>query len=132
MKITIGAYALCDGTYPGGVALSAPRIQGDRKTDVFLSIGQPIPHAFDRTGRVATYSFEVERAHDDIDDAEQFILDHESNIPSVGDVTVTNEAGSPSSYVIPNGKLLRHELLLHEGKHTVHSYTIAGGQPASP
>jgi hypothetical protein len=132
MKITIGAYALCDGTYPGGVAVSDIRVSVERKADVFLPLAQANPKALDRFGRLATYAFQVERAHDSIDDAEEFILDHDSDVPSSGDITLTTEAASPASLVIPNGKLLRHASALLEGKHTVHSYTIAGGQPPSP
>jgi hypothetical protein len=129
MLVSIGAYNICDGTRSNGVALSELRLTGDRKFDVVDPLGQIIPIALDRIGRATDVSFQVKRSHGSLGAAEDFILGLESAIPATGTISVTTTGPSPATVTIPNGAIVEHSLVLHQGATTFHQYRIIGGAP---
>jgi hypothetical protein len=129
MQVSIGAYAICNGTFAGGVAIGNARVQMDRAIDLVVPIRALNPELFDRVARKITFTFEVERVHASAAAAELFILDLDGNLPSSGTVKLT-PTGSVSYRYIPNGRVLSH-VSEHMGSKTKTQYIIVGGQPSS-
>ncbi len=129
MTVTVGAYSLCDGTLPGGVAVSELRLSQRRIADIVPAIGGVSPVTYDRAGRPCAYSFTVKRTHADADAAEVFSIGLEDAVPAVGAITVTTTGPTPADFIIPNGKVQTIDLILIEGATTFHSYSIIGGPP---
>ncbi len=140
MLVKVGSYELCDGTLPGGVAISDLRVSNRHVFDEVIPIDTlpPItpedvisPIIFDRICAIANITFLVKRVHADLSAAEEFILELDSNIPEgIENVVFTTTSPSSSTVTIPNGVVTEHSLQEHEGAVTIHQYTIAGGAPA--
>ena len=132
MLVSIGGYALCDGTLSGGVAISALTVKSDRLIESVVQLPTSPPEAtalFMRSPQSADYTLTIVRTHDSTPAAELFILDLDNNVPDSGDIIVTTTGPSASSYSIPNGALLSHELMQQLGATTWHQYHIQGGSP---
>jgi len=129
MLVSIGSYAICDGTLTGGVAIGEGRLQMDRVFDVVIPVDQLDPTLFDRVCRKVTFTFQVQVAHGNADNSEQFILDLDGNLPSTGTVKLT-PTNSTSYRYIPNGVVTGHQTQ-QIGATTQTTYTIVGGQPTA-
>lgn len=127
MLVSIGGYSLCDGTLAGGVALSDLNFNVNRTFDLIDPLQQAAPVALNRTNRMIDVTFIVRRTLNSIGDAEKFILNLEDIIPQSGPIVITAGWVSPSPATIPNGVLLSHSLVLHNGSLMFHQYRIAGG-----
>jgi len=127
MLVSIGTYEICDGSLSGGVAVGNGRLQLDRVFDIVVPIAELNPELFDRVCRKSTFTFAVQRIFSDAGTAELFVMDLDSDVPSIGTVTITATDGS--TRIIPNGFVLNHQSQLNGATATI-TYTIVGGQPA--
>ncbi len=125
MLVSIGSYAICDGTLSGGVAIGQLRYQVARLIDVVAPIGVANPVLFDRVGRKTTIDFTVQRTHSDAGDAESFIANLDLELPSIGDVKITTTSGGVG--YLQSAKVTQHNSQ-QIGATTTTSYTIVGGQ----
>lgn len=130
MQCTIDTYAITDGTFSGGVALSDFRLRVDRIHDVVTPLGGASPVYFNRLVRKSTIDFVVARCHASAKAAEQFLFDHEFDLPSAGTVALLSEDGSITAYVW-NARLFSHQLNTEIGSTTMHAYHIEGGPLSS-
>ncbi len=94
------------------------------------------PVLIDRNKKRAEISFNVQRTHDSIKDAENYINDHEETIPRTGDIKLLAmpSIALPTGVValVVNGALLSQELVRQIGSFTEHSYQIAGSPIFAP
>src|SRR5215469_6207511 len=131
MLVSIGSYAICDGTLSGGVAVSVGRYDVERVTETVIPIPAGALNAvtFDRGTRKTTFQFTVQRTHASAKDAEDFVAGLDAALPSTGNVKLTLSDNSTVRY-IPVGKAIRHESTLL-GSLSTTIYTIIGGQMSS-
>jgi hypothetical protein len=129
MLVSINGYNLCDGTRSGGVALSELGFNVNRTFDVVDPLQQVSPIPLDRTTHILDITFTVRRVLNSLADAEKFILNLEDSIPSAGTILITAGWISPVPVTIPNGALLSHQLVAHQGATVFHQYRIVGGAP---
>lgn len=129
MLVSIGGISLCDGTRGGGVALSELGFNVNRNFDVVEPLQQVSIVPMDRGGRALDVTFTVRRVLSSLSDAEKFILNLEDSIPSTGIIVITAGWISPVPVTVPNGVLLSHQLIAHNGATMFHQYRIAGGAP---
>lgn len=129
MLISIGAYELCDGTLPGGVAISDLRPSNNRLFDVVVPLDDSDTELFDRVNTTCDLTLNVVRTHSSVAVAEQFIVQLDTNLPTSGVVTFTTTGPSPVTRTIPNGYIVDHTLLQQQGATTFHQYHIIGGPP---
>src|SRR3954466_2428373 len=109
MLVSIGTYALCNGTLLGGVAISALRLTDNRVYDVVIPLRDVAPVPIDRINRTTELSFTIKRTFNSLADCEKFILTLDGNVPETGDVTITTSDPSPVTVTIPNSAVLSHE-----------------------
>lgn len=130
MLISIGNYALCDGTRAGGVGATRLRFRVDRKIQVQDIFRADQVVTFDRGNRKTTVSFEVAQTFPTQEEADIFILTQEDNIPSSGIVTFTATKPNGQQVVryLADGKMPSHELIEQIGVTTRYQYTIVGGE----
>jgi len=129
MLVSIGTYAICDGTLSGGVAIGQARVQIDRGFDVVVPLAELNAIPLDRVYRKLTFTFQVQRTHTNAGAAELFILDLDSSLPSSGTVTIT-PTGNGSVRYVPNGAVTTHNSQ-QNGSTTTTQYTLIGGQPTA-
>ena len=129
MLVSIGNYALCDGTRSGGVGVTRLRFRVDRKLQVAEIFRAPEVTTFDRGNRKTTVTFEVSQTFDTLEDADVFVLTQEDNIPGTGLVTFTATKPNGQKVVryLAGGKIQSHELLEQIGVTTRYQYIIVGG-----
>ena len=125
MVVTIGTYAVCNGTLTGGVAVGKARYAIDRLFEVVVPVGAVSPRMFDRVGRKTTFTFTVQVAHSSATAAESFVADLDTNLPSAGTVKLTLSDGSTIRY-IPQGAVTLHSSEV-VGSLSTTTYTIVGG-----
>jgi len=87
---------------------------------------QLAPIVIDRNVVLTTIDFQISRVHATISAAEEFIFDHDANIPSFGDVQFTASDGDFRFLI--HARLITHQLIRYIGKTTTHAYHIEGGQ----
>ena len=129
MLVSIGNYALCDGTRSGGVGVTRLRFRVDHKLQVAEIFRAPEVTTFDRGNRKTTVTFEVSQTFDTLEDADVFVLTQEDNIPGTGLVTFTATKPNGQKVVryLAGGKIQSHELLEQIGVTTRYQYIIVGG-----
>lgn len=132
MLCTINDFPLCDETLAGGWSLKRLQLRMQRIFDVVIPIGELNPVLLDRNKRRVDISFSVERVHDSIKDAEEYITDHDTLIPRTGDIKLITMGTETVIALVVNGALLSHELVRQIGKFTEHSYRIAGSTQFAP
>ncbi len=130
MLCSIDDYFLADGTLENGFSLSGLRFRITRIFDVVIPIGEVSPVLYDRNKRRADISFNVQRVHASIKDAEIYINEHEETVPRTGDIKLYVSVygitiGTPVALVV-NGSLLSQELVREIGAFTEHAYNITG------
>jgi hypothetical protein len=136
MLISIGSYAICDGTLAGGVAIGQLRFGVDR----LIEIVEPIysaetdpnityPILFDRKNRKTSITFTVQRTHASAGAAELFIASLDSSLPSTGNV-ILEFTTTGTDWHIPKGKVINHSST-QLGATTTTTYTIVGGGAGS-
>jgi hypothetical protein len=130
MLISIGTYALCDGTRGGGVGTTRLRFRVDRAIQVQALFRAGQVSTFDRGNRKTTATFEITRTFRSQDEADVFVLEHEETVPSAGLVTFTAFRSNGQKVVryLAGGKVERHELVEQIGVTTRHQYSIVGGE----
>ncbi len=130
MLCSIGSYFLADGTLANGFSLTGLRFRITRIFDVVIPIGEVSPVLYDRNKRRADISFNVQRVHASIKDAENYINVHEETVPRTGDiklyVSVYGITSSTPVALVVNGSLLSQELVRQIGAFTEHAYNITG------
>jgi hypothetical protein len=131
MLVSIGTYAICDGTLTGGVAISDLRLRSDRLFDSVVPVGDVALTFFDRITSTTDVTFIVQRTFGSVRTAEKFILQLDTLLPASGALTFTTTGPSPDSRVIPNGFVLEHSLLQEQGATTFHQYHVVGGPPVA-
>jgi hypothetical protein len=129
MLVSIGTYALCDGTRPGGVGITGLRFRVQRKIQVAEWFRAQEIETFDRGNRETTVTFEVAQTFPTLEEAEVFVLTQEDNIPASGTVTFTAMKPNGQKVVryLAGGKVQSHELIEQIGVTTRYRYTIIGG-----
>ncbi len=136
MLCSIDEYFLADGTLAGGFALTNLRLKMQRIFDVVIPIGEISPVLFDRNKRRVEISFNVQRIHDSIKDAENYINIHEATVPRSGDIKLWAMPGVVASSAIValvvNGELISQELVREIGSFTEHAYQIVGSPIFAP
>ncbi len=136
MLCSIGSYFLADGTLANGFSLSGLRFRITRIFDVVIPIGEVSPVLYDRNKRRADISFNVQRVHASIKDAENYINVHEATVPRTGDiklwVSVYGIVSSTPVALVVNGSLLSQELVKEIGSFTEHHYEITGSLLFAP
>ena|SRR5215831_3467626 len=125
MLVSIGSYAICDGTLAGGVAVGDLRLRVDRIFDVVVPINDVSPVLFDRITSKSDITFSVYRTFDNINDSEDFLLELEENLPRTGNIQFTS--GSGLIRYIPNGSIVDYSLVKETGATMLHTYHIIGG-----
>ncbi len=129
MLVSIGSYAICDGTLGGGVAIGQLRFGVDRQIEIVVPIGVADPELFDRGGRISRITFTVQRTHATAGASELFIASLDSSLPSSGNVILTFTT-TFTQWHIPKGKVLNHSSI-QDGATTTTTYTIVGGGAGS-
>jgi hypothetical protein len=134
MLVSIGTYAICDGTLAGGVAISGLLLKSDRLFEFVIPIGDSEVYAlnFDRVNSKTDLTFTVGRTWGSVALAETFILQLDTLLPSTGVITLTTTGPSPDTRVIENGVVMDHTLISESGATTFHKYHIVGGPPVAP
>jgi len=129
MLVSIGTYALCDGTRAGGVGVTRLRFRVERKIQVQQIFRADDIVTFDRGNRRTTVIFEVSRTFASQDEADVFVLEQEDDLPSTGIVTFTAFKPNLQKVVryLAYGKVQSHELIEQIGVTTRHQYQIVGG-----
>jgi hypothetical protein len=129
MLVSIGTYALCDGTRSGGVGVTRLRFRVHRKLQIAEYFRAPEIETFDRGNRETTVTFEVSQTFPTLEEADVFVLTQEDNIPSAGVVTftATKPNGQKVLRYLAGGKVQSHELVEQIGVTTRYRYTIIGG-----
>lgn len=129
MLVSIGSYALCDGTRAGGVGVTRLRFRVDRKLQVQEVFRAEEVATFDRANRKTTVTFEVSQTFTSQEEADFFVLTQEENIPSSGIVTFTATKPNGQKVVryLAGGKVQTHELVEQIGVTTRYQYSIVGG-----
>jgi len=129
MLISIGTYALCDGTRTGGVGTTRLRFRVSRKLQIQEIFRADQVITFDRGNRQTTATFEITRTFATQDEADVFVLEHEETVPSSGLVSFTAFMPNGQKVVryLAGGKIEQHELTEQIGVTTRHQYTIVGG-----
>jgi hypothetical protein len=126
MKIKISEFWLCED---GQLAPNSLRINGRRSSQIAQILRAAAAKVWNRQNTVTTISFSVVREHDTTRAAEEYMLQHEVNIPSGGIVTFfcTDEHGAESVFYFDAGALDTTEAA-QIGVSTEHSYTLLGGR----
>ncbi len=136
MLCSIGSFFLADGTLANGFSLTGLRLRITRIFDVVIPIGEISPVLYDRNKRRADISFNVQRVHDSIKDAENYINVHEETVPRTGDiklyVSVYGITSSTPIALVVNGALLSQELVREIGAFSEHHYEITGSLLFAP
>jgi len=135
MLCSIDDYFLADGTLAGGYALKGLRLKIQRVFDVVVELDALNPVLFDRNKRKVDITFTVQRVQASIDDADIYILEHDSVVPRIGDIKLWVTLGLfPSSVtaLVVNGRLISNELVRQIGSETEHSYHITGSLLFAP
>jgi hypothetical protein len=129
MLVSIGSYALCDGTRTGGVGVTRLRFRVLRKIQTAMIFRAEEVETFDRGNRETEVTFQVSRTFANQEAADVFILQHETTLPSVGIVTFTAFLPNGQKVVryLAGGKVRSHELVEQIGVTTRHQYSITGG-----
>ncbi len=129
MLVSIGTYALCDGTRSGGVGVTRLRFRVDRKIQIAEIFRAEEVVTYDRGNRKTTVSFEVTQTFETLEDADFFVLTQEDNIPGAGVVTFTaiRPNGQKVVRYLADGKVQSHQLVEQIGVTTRYQYTIVGG-----
>lgn len=125
MLISIGFYAVCDGTIERGFAATDLRLRITRSIEVVQELGVETPATFDRGTRTSDLSFTVARVHSSIKEAEVFIAKHDDVVPAGGLVALTTTGGTVAFII--NGVVTELQLVSYIGATTFHSYRITGG-----
>lgn len=129
MLVSIGSYAICDGTLAGGVAISELRLRADRLFDFVIPVGDVDSILFDRINTTCDFAFTVKRTFSNKATAEKFIVQLDSILPISGTVTITTSGPSAAIRVIPNAFIIEHALVDETGSTLFHQYRITGGPP---
>ncbi len=125
MLISIGPYALCDGTIDGGMSATNLRLRYTRAIEVVQGLGSTNPATFDRGARTIDLSFTVTRVHPSIKEAEVFIAKHDSTVPDSGVIALTTTGGEVA--FIANGIAVELQVISQIGASVFYSYRITGG-----
>jgi hypothetical protein len=131
MLVSIGAYDICNGTLAGGVAISDLRPSNNRLFDIVVPLDDSDVTLFDRINTTCDLTLTVKRTHASVANAEQFIVQLDTALPTSGNVTFTTTGPTPTTRTIPNGFIVDHTLLQQQGATTFHSYHIVGGPPVA-
>jgi hypothetical protein len=129
MLVSIGNWALCDGTRAGGVGVTKLKFRVERLIQVQQIFRANQVLTLDRGNRKTTITFDVIQTFPTQDDADEFILTQETNIPSSGIVKLTAVKPNGQKVVryLPGGKLGSHELVEQIGVTTRYQYVLVGG-----
>jgi hypothetical protein len=129
MLVSIGNYALCDGTRSGGVGVTRLQFKVLRDIQIAQIFRAEEIETFDRGNRETLVTFEVSRTFANQEAADVFILQHETTLPSLGIVTFTAFLPNGQKVVryLAGGKVHSHELVEQIGVTTRHQYIIIGG-----
>lgn len=126
MLASIDDFALADGSFAGGVALSQIRINVQRIFDIVVPLQTLDPVLYDRGVRKTVVDFQVFRVHDSIAAAEIYIIDHDLLVPDSGQVQFSATDGT-IRYMF-NAALFTHQRIGVIGETTLHQYHIEGGR----
>jgi hypothetical protein len=134
MKVTIqpatgAAFVLADGTAdrsgtvgPGGLTVDVSRTS--QIDDVIRGFTRLVRA---RQNRLTTVTFEVNRLHKNVSDAERFCLDHDADVPENGTLTaVTDKDGTPATRVMEQCEVQDVSCRM-TGATTWVAYRIVGG-----
>lgn len=136
MLVSIGNWALCDGTRAGGVGVTGLKFRVERLIQVQQIFRANQVSTYNRGNRNTKLTFDVIQTFATPDDADEFVLNQEIQIPSSGLVTLTAVKPNGQKVVryLPGGKLESHELVEQIGVTTRYQYVIVGGimQTAMP
>jgi len=129
MLVSIGNYALCDGTRSGGVGVAKLHFRVVRKIQTVQLFRAEEVETFDRGNRETTVTFEISRTFPTQQAADVYVLQHEETVPSCGVVTFSAYQPNGQRVVryLADGKVLAHELVEQIGVTTRHRYSIVGG-----
>ena len=109
----------------GGIESPANlKTNGTRSTQIFEGLRAPSVTPFDRLNVKTTISFDITRLHDNISDAQNYMLLHQSTIPGSGAVTFFMENGTE---LYMDNAVVETVASHHMGTTTFHSYQIIGG-----
>ena len=134
MRIVIQAQPDASGAMPkpylfeiasGGIESPANlQINGSRNSQVFEGLRAASVLAQDRGNVKTTITFDITRLQDNISDAQNFMLLHQSTIPGSGKVIFYMEDGTRLYMYNSVVETVRSH---HTGTTTFHSYSIVGG-----
>lgn len=113
----------------GQLSPDSLRINGRRALQVAPLIRADSSVIFNRRNTVTTISFNVVREHDSVRLAEEYLIQHETQIPSSGIVEFVchDESGGETTFYFDTGFLDTTEAY-YIGCSTFHSYTLVGGR----
>jgi hypothetical protein len=129
MLVSIGTFALCNGTRSGGIGITRLRFRVRRKLQVAEWFRAQEVETFDRGNRETMVTFEISRTFATQEAADVYVLQHEETVPSAGVVTFTafQPNGQKVVRYLADGKVQTHELVEQIGVTTRHQYAIIGG-----
>lgn len=113
----------------GGIESPANlKIVPERNTQEFDGLRAPSVVAKDRFNLKTTVTFDITRLHDNISDAQNYMLLEQSTIPGSGTIKFYMEDGT---ILYMRNSVLKTNPSHHTGTTTFHSYTIIGGAVTS-
>ena len=126
MKIQIANFWLCED---GQLAPNSLRINGRRQVQIAPLLRALASKVFNRLNTVTTISFSVVREHATTRAAEEYMLQHEVDIPDTGIVTfLCPDANQAESTFYFDAGVLDTTEASQIGVSTEHSYTLIGGR----
>lgn len=130
MLITIGTYALADGTAAGGYGIRWTQLAVNRGIELYSLVASTEARTRN-TGNVASQiGVEISRQFEDVNAANLFILEHEDDVPDSGLVQFISRTseGAESVRYLRYGKLQSVSLVEQNGVHVVMGYSFVGGR----
>lgn len=129
MKIKIGNFSLSE---IGELSPDSLRVNGKRLTQISAALRAASSQIWNRQNTVTTITFSITREHADVRAAEEYLIQHEADIPSSGicEFICHDESGGESSFYLDTGCLETTEAY-NIGCSTIHSYTLIGGRITS-
>lgn len=104
-------------------------IEWDAQLEEAGSVKGEYVSILDRKNKATRISFNVQREHDSVMDAELFILQHVKNVPSKANIELRAGDTSSAASVFFRDAGIKTGKCSHIGLRTFHSYNIVAGKP---
>lgn len=128
MRIEIGNYLLVEHNDERSI-INRWKVNGQRAPEVRAFTLAEFVRIFDRGGRSTIIELEVTRLHEDVPTAELYNFDHDTEVPTSGNVefTVVSRFGQEEKRYLEAASIQASSSDVIVGVTTFHVYRIVGG-----